>query len=287
MFGTIEAIGVPYLIKRLSHAAANRTFQIICHGGILPQIALRRFPRLFWALGMGMERLTREDFDKWITPMEALAILRAAFGDPHTNPRETMRSALMAGLVLGVAGRTSRYNGKTVQELEPIPPKAWENIRTTDDVWTTSHTTYGEQLTSRAYGPTTVTVSAFEVRFHLDAVRKLVPKSSMPPMPPTPTATWESLRSRPRATPQQVGPKFSIPELQKPKGGRPRKDFWEDLYIDVGYQIYIGDLKPKTQADVQRAMEQWVSDHGHEAGETVMKAAAKKLFLAWKLGVGN
>jgi hypothetical protein len=234
---------------------------------------------------MGMERLTREDFDKWITPMEALAILRAAFGDdPYTNPRETMLAALKAGVVLGVAGRTSRHNGRDVQELEPIPPKAWENIRTSDDVWTTSHTTYGERLTSRAYGSTTVTVSAFEVRFPSDAVQDLVPKSSMPPVPPPPTATWESLRSRPRPAQQQVAPKVTVPEPQKPKGGAPRKVWWDALWVEMCMLVYRGDLKPgeSKQVDIENAMADWVSQQPEtDASERTIRDAARKLFQAF------
>jgi hypothetical protein len=232
-----------------------------------------------------MERLTREDFDKWITPMEALAILRAAFGaDSYTNPRDTMLAALTAGMVLGVAGRTSRHNGREKRELEPIPPKAWENIRPSDDVWTTSHTTYGEQSTSRAYGHTTIAVSAFEVRFPPDAVRKLVPKSSMPPVPPPPTATWESLRSRPRPAPQETAPKPSIPEPPKSKGGAPRKPWWDALWVEMCMLIYRGDLKPgeSKQVDIENAMADWVSQQSEaDASERTIRDAAKRLFEAF------
>ena len=67
------------------------------------------------------------------------------------------------------------------------------------------------------------------------------------------------------------------------KGGRPPKEFWDDFWIEICGKIYEGDLKPKTEAELKRAMHEWVVNNGHEAGETVIKIAARKLFKAWKL----
>lgn len=236
-----------------------------------------------------MTGLTKEDFKKWITPMEALDILRAAFTDHYTNPRETLLSALTAGVVTGVAGRSSRQNGRIVRELEEIQARTWEDIVTTDSVWTTSHTIYTER-TPGSYGSSTK-VSVFGVKFNPDAVRKLVPESLAVPSKPRMSA---GPASRQRDIPLLAADDGLVGRSQpralraaKNVGGRPKKEFWDDFWIEICRQIYEGSLIPKTQADLQRAMEQWVSDHGHDAGETVMKAAAKKLFNAWKLGVGN
>jgi hypothetical protein len=65
-----------------------------------------------------------------------------------------------------------------------------------------------------------------------------------------------------------------------PKGGRPKADWWEDLWIEICRQLYVGDLKPKTQADIERAMHQWISDNDHTAGGTTVRDRASKLWRA-------
>jgi hypothetical protein len=44
----------------------------------------------------------------------------------------------------------------------------------------------------------------------------------------------------------------------------------------------VGDLKPKTQADIERAMLQWISDHDKSAGETTIRDRASRLWRAIK-----
>lgn len=72
------------------------------------------------------------------------------------------------------------------------------------------------------------------------------------------------------------------PEASRPTspGGRPPKPFWEPLLIEMARQLYVGDLKPKTQADIERAMHDWLVKSGHEAGETPVRDRARLLFKA-------
>lgn len=51
------------------------------------------------------------------------------------------------------------------------------------------------------------------------------------------------------------------------KGGRPRKEWWDDLWCSVWGQVYRGDLIPKSQADIERAMMVWVEDRGERVLE--------------------
>ena len=74
------------------------------------------------------------------------------------------------------------------------------------------------------------------------------------------------------------------PPTQVNKGGRPAKDWWDDFWIDICGKIYEGDLKPQRQADLEKAMLDWATNHGHELSEATARKAAKKLFSAWKLG---
>jgi hypothetical protein len=68
------------------------------------------------------------------------------------------------------------------------------------------------------------------------------------------------------------------------KGGAPRKEWWDDFWIEICRQIWEDGLVPNTQADLERTMHDWVASHGHDVGETTIKTAARKLFKAWKLG---
>lgn len=76
------------------------------------------------------------------------------------------------------------------------------------------------------------------------------------------------------------------PTTEKPeppledKGGRPRAEWWEDLWIAVCTQLYVGDLQPKNAADIQRAMQGWLIDKGFDAAESTLKPRARKLWKA-------
>ena len=63
-------------------------------------------------------------------------------------------------------------------------------------------------------------------------------------------------------------------------GGRPPKGWWDDLWCAVWGQAYHGDLKPKRQADVERAMIDWAEQHGHSVSESVVRPLARKMFAA-------
>ena len=61
-------------------------------------------------------------------------------------------------------------------------------------------------------------------------------------------------------------------------GGRPRKEFWDDLWNAVWGQVYHGDLQPKRQADLERAMLEWATANSHELSESSVKPLARKMF---------
>jgi hypothetical protein len=69
-------------------------------------------------------------------------------------------------------------------------------------------------------------------------------------------------------------------EPARNKGGRPKHEFWEELWVEIARQLYIGDLKPKTQADIEAAMHQWITDQGHGAGGTTVRDRARMLWRA-------
>jgi hypothetical protein len=62
------------------------------------------------------------------------------------------------------------------------------------------------------------------------------------------------------------------------KGGRPPAEFWDDLWATIAVALYSGDLKPRTQADIQRAMTDWIESKGHSAADSTIKARARRLW---------
>jgi hypothetical protein len=65
-----------------------------------------------------------------------------------------------------------------------------------------------------------------------------------------------------------------------PKGGRPKADWWDDLWVEICRQIYEGELIPKRQADIERAMLEWVTNRGEDVGATTIRPRASKLWKA-------
>lgn len=63
------------------------------------------------------------------------------------------------------------------------------------------------------------------------------------------------------------------------KGGRPRKEWWDDLWCAVWGKVYRGDLQPKSQADIERAMMDWVEAREESVSESTIKPLARKMFV--------
>lgn len=70
---------------------------------------------------------------------------------------------------------------------------------------------------------------------------------------------------------------------QSNPGGRPRKEWWDDLWCAVWGQVYRGDLKPKNQAEIAQAMMTWIEVQGGSASESTIKPLARKMFVEMQL----
>jgi hypothetical protein len=73
--------------------------------------------------------------------------------------------------------------------------------------------------------------------------------------------------------------------------GRPRAEWWDDLLIEIFRRLWEENWTPRNQADLVAAMHDWLAnnpgddpDKPREAGDTALKARAKKLFDALDLG---
>lgn len=68
------------------------------------------------------------------------------------------------------------------------------------------------------------------------------------------------------------------PSKVKKKGGRPPAEFWDDMWAAIAVSLYSGDFQPKSQADVQRAMLEWIETNDHTAADSTVKSRARRLW---------
>jgi hypothetical protein len=215
--------------------------------------------------------VTPEDIAaSWLTPIEACAYAARIVGTEGAS--NAIWQLLKAGMIQAAAVTSSMtkegFSPHPKTEPSLIPPGLWRHFSDSgSDLWNGGYARFW--MADRRGGAATV-FQYFQIRFNPADVR-----NNLPPLPaPTPE-------------PAPATPTVANEVAPQSKGGRPRKDWWDDFWIDICGQIYEGTLKPNSQADLQRAMHEWVGNHGHDAGETTIKTAARKLFKAWKLGIKN
>ena len=61
-------------------------------------------------------------------------------------------------------------------------------------------------------------------------------------------------------------------------GGRPPAVFWDDLWAAIAVALYVGELIPKTQADIERAMADWLEVNKKSAAPSTVRARARRLW---------
>lgn len=72
------------------------------------------------------------------------------------------------------------------------------------------------------------------------------------------------------------------PTVGKSRGGKPLAAHWDEMWATLAVMLYEGDLQPKTQADVERAMKDWLAQQGIDAGDTAVRARARQLWQKLK-----
>ncbi len=82
--------------------------------------------------------------------------------------------------------------------------------------------------------------------------------------------------------PSSIPPATTVPPpftaQLKNRGGKPLADHWDRMWAAVAVMLYSGDLKPKTQADIERAMKDWLFANDFDVGDTAVRARARKLW---------
>jgi len=71
-------------------------------------------------------------------------------------------------------------------------------------------------------------------------------------------------------------------EAQKNRGGKPLAAHWDDMWAAIAVTLYSGDLKPRTQADIERAMKDSLAAKGIDASDSMVRSRARRLWQKLK-----
>lgn len=62
------------------------------------------------------------------------------------------------------------------------------------------------------------------------------------------------------------------------KGGKPLAAHWDGMWASIAVQLWTGDLQPKSQADIKRAMLNWFNAKEIDVGDTAVTERARQLW---------
>jgi len=62
--------------------------------------------------------------------------------------------------------------------------------------------------------------------------------------------------------------------------GRPKADWWDPLWVEICRQLYVGVLQPRRQAEIEKAMMDWLASEGHNVSESTIRPRARMLWTA-------
>jgi hypothetical protein len=210
-------------------------------------------------------------YETWLTPRRALTFVQGTFPDINVASRAIYQHIL--GGQIRTAARTNSLNNDL---FSIIPTDHWNHRQDmqSGDWWDTG-TIHVHLVTSRDYKgtPRWHHIRYFGVRFDpagvgvviADAPRHVTPRQA------------DAGASKPKPEPVPV----------HDKGGRPRKEFWDDLLIAMFEKFWLESFTPRTQADVERAMLDWVSNNGEKLSESTVKVPARKLWKLFQKGEGS
>jgi hypothetical protein len=205
---------------------------------------------------------------EWLTAHDTLERISAAIRN-RPLAVSTLLNRIRAGLVqtAAMSARWENIDHPVGDVPVLIPADYWRHfpkIQTVEELafWQTGDIRFEIGMNNNFE---TVAVHYFGVRFEPLGIEDIIASAAAASSPPG------------------VAPQFALPESTA-RGGRPRKEFWDDFWIEICGQIYEGNLKPQRQAELEKAMLDWATNHGHELSEATARKAAKRLFNAWKLG---
>ena len=78
--------------------------------------------------------------------------------------------------------------------------------------------------------------------------------------------------------PTPIDPDFVVPAPPTNCGGKPLAEHWDGMWAAIAVMLYTGDLQPKTQADIERAMKDRLAESGRDVADSAVRTRAQKLW---------
>ena len=77
-------------------------------------------------------------------------------------------------------------------------------------------------------------------------------------------------------------PLSTMAQPAKNPGGKPMAAHWDEMWASLAVALYTGDLQPKTQADIERAIKDWFAERDRDVGDTPVRDRARQLWQKLK-----
>jgi hypothetical protein len=168
----------------------------------------------------------------WLLPGDALARVQEVIGD-RTIAIDTIVGRLRAGLLKAIYERWENTSKKYPLDSEFVSPTWWKHYKSGHEsgyVWRTGDLRLYIGSVEGSLVETSVYLTFFRVKIEVSGIEEILANSTALP--------GKTSASQPKT---------------ENKGGAPRKEWWDDFWIEICRQIWIGDLKPKNQAGLVQA----------------------------------
>ena len=227
-------------------------------------------------------------FAAWLPPRDALN--RVTELAVVQSPDGVFLEYLRGGIIRSAAQRSSvRYSfGKTSKTKRfEIPQEYWDELTSSSDqLWNAGIACFNiRQFGSK--GDDEETARCFGIRFEPSGNQHLIENLSKKRAQKRWLTHKPNSPEEPHAVPIEMPPAIQEPprveNLKSPYiGGRPRKEWWDDLWVEMCRKIYVDGMQPKKQAEIEKAMLTWATSNGHDVSEGSIRVAARRLFAMFR-----
>jgi hypothetical protein len=238
--------------------------------------------------GVGMAAITPPDYlahrrtapgNEWLPAKQALALVRATLHNDYNLAADTIATRLKAGLATASFKSVlwegiPEDSGGTLLKDKVIDRRFWENYSNHDAsrlVWATGDMKLNIGHFNSLDGEGIGFVTFFGVQIDQRGIDEIIGNTAVP---------LEMIVSDKKRTATPPAPASNV-------GSRPRNDWWDEFWIEICRQIFDNELKVEHQADIEKAMLTWATNHSKNLSEAYAREKARKLFKAWKLGARN
>lgn len=211
------------------------------------------------------------DRRNWIAARHAASLLESLYGCPSEAWREIVAHAA-ADLVATRCGkyRAVDEEGDIRDRVETLVSGEFWRIHQASDSPTADWRSGRFAIVLRAEdGIGWREIALFGVEFCEEDLRKVF---SLPPPSFAVFPEGALLATSSQAPPARIAHR---------RGPKP-KAFWGEAMAAVDAKISAGELLASTQADIERAMMNWIVDEGYDAGESTVRNYAKPIWERMK-----